>query len=46
MCIMGNIAHKVGRDLEWDWKANKFVGDTEANTYLARECRGDWGKYM
>ena len=46
VCLIGNIAHKVGRDLEWDWKTQSFANDAEANQYLWRECRGDWGKYM
>lgn len=42
MCIIGNIAYKLGRRLEWDWKKCEFVGDSEANRYLWRQNRGEW----
>ena len=42
MCLVGNIAHLLGRDLEWDWRARKFKGDEAANRYLWRKNRGEW----
>lgn len=42
MCIIGNIAYKLGRRLEWDWKTRRFVGDSDANKYLSRKNRGEW----
>jgi len=33
------IATRLGRELVWDAKAEKFVGDNHANTFLAREQR-------
>ena len=46
MCIIGNIAHRLGRPLEWDWKTCTFKGDAEANKYLWRENRGEWAKVI
>jgi predicted dehydrogenase len=34
ICI-GNIALRLGRDLRWDAKANKFINDDEANGLIA-----------
>lgn len=44
MCLIGNIAHLLGRGLEWDWRTRTFVGDEAANRYLWRENRGEWAK--
>jgi len=30
---------KVGRKLNWDATAERFVGDDEANSYLSRKAR-------
>ncbi len=46
MCIIGNIAYKLGRKLEWDWQKLEFVGDAEANKYLWRENRGEWANII
>ena len=40
--IMGNIAYRLGRDLEWDWKKGEFVNDDEANKLRSRPNRGEW----
>lgn len=40
--IMGNIAYRLGRTLEWDWRAGKFVNDDEANKMMSRPNRGEW----
>ena len=42
VCNLGNIAMRLGRTLDWDPKAERFVNDDEANTYLGRDIRGDW----
>lgn len=42
ICNIGNIAMRLGREIEWDPKAERFVNDDEANTYLGREIRGNW----
>ena len=41
-CIMGNMALKLGRTLEWDAAAGRFVGDEEANRMLRRPYRAPW----
>jgi len=38
-CHLSNIAIRLGRPLEWDPKAEEFIGDDEANGMLAREQR-------
>ncbi len=46
MCLIGNIAHSLGRSLEWDWRTQKFVGDAAANTFLSRKNRGEWANIL
>jgi predicted dehydrogenase len=41
-CILGNMAMKLGRTLEWDAKVGRIVGDDEANRMLRRPYRGPW----
>jgi predicted dehydrogenase len=36
---LGNISYRVGRELIFDGRKEEFVGDREANGYLAREPR-------
>jgi myo-inositol 2-dehydrogenase/D-chiro-inositol 1-dehydrogenase len=38
-CHLGNIAMRVGRKVQWDPQAEKFVGDAEADRLLKREQR-------
>jgi predicted dehydrogenase len=38
-CHLVNISIRLGRKLKWDPQAECFVGDDEANGYLAREQR-------
>ncbi len=43
VCNLGNIAMRLGRRLDWDPRAERFVNDDQANRYLSREkMRGDW----
>lgn len=42
LCILGNIAFQLGRNLNWDAKEEKFVNDSEANRLLSRPGRGPW----
>lgn len=39
LCHLANIAFRLGRVLEFDSHAEKFVGDDIANTYLTRNYR-------
>ena len=42
VCHLGNLAYWNRRRLKWDPKAEKFLGDAEANTWLDRAKRGPW----
>ena len=42
-CLLSWIGMKLGRRLEWDWKAERFVNDAEANAMLEREERAPYG---
>jgi predicted dehydrogenase len=42
VCHLGVIALRLGRKLRWDPAREEFVGDQEANAYLAREMRKPW----
>ncbi len=39
VCHLVNICRKLGRNLKWDPKAEKFVGDPEADKLIARPRR-------
>jgi predicted dehydrogenase len=39
---LGNIAMRLGKDLEWDPKAERIVNDQEANRMLVRPMRDPW----
>lgn len=39
LCHLGVIAIRLGRKLRWDPVNEQFIGDTEANRYIAREMR-------
>ena len=39
LCHLGVIAIRLGRKLRWDPVNEQFVGDPEANRYIAREMR-------
>lgn len=39
LCHILNIARYLGRSLKWDPEKEEFVGDAEANTFLARAHR-------
>ena len=42
ICHLGVIAIRLGRKLKLDPKGEKFIGDKEANGFLAREMRKPW----
>jgi predicted dehydrogenase len=38
-CHLGNISMRLGRELQWDPKLERFVEDSEANQWLKRQQR-------
>jgi predicted dehydrogenase len=42
VCHLNNIAMLLGRKLKWDPKAERFVGDDEANKLLMPRMRAPW----
>lgn len=42
LAILANIAYRLGRRLRWDPKAERFLGDDEANRFLADPYRAPW----
>ena len=41
LCHLGNVSYKLGRDVRFDPKAEKF-GDAEANKLLRNEYRAGY----
>jgi predicted dehydrogenase len=41
-CHLGNIAFRVGRRVQWDAKAERIVGDDEAQTLVMKPYRAPW----
>jgi predicted dehydrogenase len=46
VCHLGNLAYWYRRTLNWDPVKERFVGDAEANTWLARARRAPWDKAL
>ncbi len=44
-CAIGWVAMKLKRPLKWDSKAEKFIGDDEANSMLKRAERPGYGVF-
>ena len=42
LCILGNIAYRVGRKLRWDPVKERFIGDEQANRLLHYPYRPPW----
>jgi predicted dehydrogenase len=42
VCHLGVIALRLGRKLQWDPAKEQFIGDADANHWLAREQRKPW----
>ena len=42
VCILGNIAMRLGRRLNWNPEAERFANDAEANRMLSRPYRAPW----
>jgi predicted dehydrogenase len=40
--LLGNVAYRVGRKLEWDWKQLKATNCAEAGQYLQHHYRKGW----
>jgi hypothetical protein len=43
ICLISHIAMKLSRRLEWDPGTERFIGDDEANSMLARPQRHPYG---
>jgi len=41
LCHLGNVSYKLGRDVRFDAKTEKF-GDAEANKLLRKEYRAGY----
>jgi predicted dehydrogenase len=46
VCHLGVIAIRLGRKLRWDPDREQFVGDKEADGFIAREMRKPWSYEM
>jgi predicted dehydrogenase len=42
LCHLGNISYRLGRSLTFDGKAERFVGDSEADALLTRSYRAPY----
>jgi len=42
ICMMSDAAIRLGRKLKWDPAAERYVGDPQANRFLARAMRSPW----
>jgi len=42
ICHLGNIAMLLGRPVQWDPAAERFMNDDDANAMLSRPMRGPW----
>jgi hypothetical protein len=42
VCLLGEIAMRLGRKLKWDPDKERFIGDEQANRMLARTMRSPW----
>jgi hypothetical protein len=41
--MLGNVALRAGKKLQWDGPALKITNDADANKLLHREYRAGWG---
>lgn len=42
LCLLGEIAMRLGRKLKWDPQNERFINDTEADRMLSRPMRSPW----
>jgi predicted dehydrogenase len=40
--ILADIATRLGREMTWDWKSERFIGDDPGNRMLSRTMRSPW----
>jgi predicted dehydrogenase len=40
--LLGMLAYKLGRSIQWDGERERIVDDREANRLLSRKYRGSW----
>jgi len=41
-CHLGNIAFRLGRQVNWDVENEKIIGDAEAQKYVSKPYRAPW----
>lgn len=41
--LLGNVAHRAGKALEWDAETFKITNDQQANQLLTKKYRSGWG---
>ena len=42
LCLLADLAMRLGRKLRWNPDKEEFVGDAEANRFLSRAMRAPW----
>ena len=42
LCLLGDIAMRLGRKVTWDPAAERFANDDDANRMRSREMRSPW----
>jgi len=42
VCLLGDVAMRLGRKLKWDPDQEQFIDDAEANRMLSRPMRSPW----
>jgi len=42
LCILGNVAWRLGRKVTYDFATERFVGDEEADRLLSEPYRAPW----
>jgi predicted dehydrogenase len=42
VCLLGDIAMRLGRKLKWDPETEMFVGDEQANRMVSKPMRSPW----
>jgi predicted dehydrogenase len=40
--LLGNVAYRTGRRIEWDWKRQRATGEAGAQRYIEHEYRRGW----